>query len=516
MLNNLSKICFRVAIFAVGVIAITAIQSCAGNSSARQQKPPVTAKYCAYSHVVIPRGHDPTSDALARKLQAIGFAIVDSAKEVPSEKLPYALNAEWEILSSSMASSSVVVTLRDLSFADVIYEQHGSFGFGMSVQGDINGAVANALRDLRRHYAFHPELLRVNPARVIRTPVREIRQQACREGRGSMEGIWVEADDARYEVAIVRRDLMSPDEELEKYEYIGVILSSRNPLFTPGQLKFGIDSPPRNGDTTMADYLDARGELQRIILTTGPGSITAQLRSPDGSKKSMKYTALDIAPAVAVAASEGARGTSSGTGFCIGPNFIITNNHVVQGATSVSVRVRGRDVPAIVAACDEGIDLAILRVEDESLTQETWLPVATEAQIVLGSRLYVAGFPVPSALGANIKVTDGIVSSLSGLGNVSIFQISAPVQPGNSGGPVFDADGRILGVVVARVDDAQFVRGTGTIAQNINFAIKSSMLSAFLAAGGITSGANVELPASAPENAVACITARTFIVVSKY
>ena len=90
-------------------------------------------------------------------------------------------------------------------------------------------------------------------------------------------------------------------------------------------------------------------------------------------------------------------------------------------------------------------------------------------------------FPNVDLQGIEPKYTDGRISSLAGLhDDPSRYQISVPVQPGNSGGPLLDSNGRVVGVVVARISDIAFLKSAGTIPQNINYAIKSSALKDFL------------------------------------
>jgi S1-C subfamily serine protease len=98
-----------------------------------------------------------------------------------------------------------------------------------------------------------------------------------------------------------------------------------------------------------------------------------------------------------------------------------------------------------------------------------------------GESVVAFGFPLPGLLSSEGNVSVGILSALSGIGdNPHELQISAPVQPGNSGGPLLDANGRVLGVVVAKLDAVKVARITGDIPQGVNFAVKASDAVAFL------------------------------------
>ena len=99
------------------------------------------------------------------------------------------------------------------------------------------------------------------------------------------------------------------------------------------------------------------------------------------------------------------------------------------------------------------------------------------------------GFPLFGALASQGNLTVGFVSALAGLGDDSrVMQISAPVQPGNSGGPLLDMSGNVVGVVTAKIDAIKVAELIGDIPQNVNFAIKASVVRTFLDSHGINYG----------------------------
>ena len=104
--------------------------------------------------------------------------------------------------------------------------------------------------------------------------------------------------------------------------------------------------------------------------------------------------------------------------------------------------------------------------------------------------VFVAGFPFGKSLSSSVKITKGIISSLTGLGdNFSNIQIDAAIQPGNSGGPIFDEKGNVVAVAVAKLDLKKVIEHFGTIAENTNFGIKANIVSNLLASNNITPGA---------------------------
>ena len=103
-----------------------------------------------------------------------------------------------------------------------------------------------------------------------------------------------------------------------------------------------------------------------------------------------------------------------------------------------------------------------------------------------GEDIKVYGFPLVNKLGGGLKVTKGIVSSLNGPNNnYSLMQIDAPIQPGNSGGPILNKNGNLVGVAVATLSTPLMMSETTTIPQNLNFGVKSETLSSFLKANNI-------------------------------
>ena len=177
---------------------------------------------------------------------------------------------------------------------------------------------------------------------------------------------------------------------------------------------------------------------------------------------------------------------STGSGFAISrEGNIVTNAHVVDGCSRVGVQIGGRQLPATIKAVDERVDLAILNVASQFSVP---LLVRT-TPIALGEDATVFGYPLSGLLSPNLSLTRGVVSATSGLrGESTQYQISAPIQPGNSGGPIVDAGGNVIGVVVATLDALRAARITGSIPQNINFGIRSEALRLFLDANAIKYG----------------------------
>ncbi len=163
-----------------------------------------------------------------------------------------------------------------------------------------------------------------------------------------------------------------------------------------------------------------------------------------------------------------------GTGFFVSAEgHILTNNHVVDGCKSLATT---DGAILSVVSRNKAADLALLNSN-----------IKPPSVAMFGSSLHVGdavmafGFPLPGLLTPEGNSTNGIISALSGpKGDLNLIQITAPVQPGNSGGPLVDQYDRVVGVIVAKLDALEVAKVTGDIPQNVNFAIKNNLVTAFL------------------------------------
>ena len=175
---------------------------------------------------------------------------------------------------------------------------------------------------------------------------------------------------------------------------------------------------------------------------------------------------------------------SSGSGFFVNKNgYLVSNYHVVEMCQYV-LAVRDGDLLNVkVVASDITNDLIVGKVEE--LSNNNFLALSSDGAF-LGDNVIAAGFPLAGTLSDNLKVTRGIVSSMSGLNNnYSEYQIDAAVQSGNSGGPLIDASGNVVGVVVSQLNKYAILQEREIIPENVNFAVKSQNVGVFLSANNI-------------------------------
>lgn len=175
----------------------------------------------------------------------------------------------------------------------------------------------------------------------------------------------------------------------------------------------------------------------------------------------------------------------TGTGFVVDlSGSVVTNYHVVQQCGAVSFALNGApSVDAAVLASDPNNDLALLKINDKPKAAAI---VQDPEKLRAGDDIIVFGFPLLGQLSTAGNLTRGSVTALSGLrDDTRYFQMSAPIQLGNSGGPVLTASGRLAGVATYKLNAARELKNTGDISQNVNFALKTSVLRAFLDSNGV-------------------------------
>jgi S1-C subfamily serine protease len=173
------------------------------------------------------------------------------------------------------------------------------------------------------------------------------------------------------------------------------------------------------------------------------------------------------------------KGTTTGTGFFVTQDgYVLTNRHVVDRCGSITIHDHGL---AVVKEVDDANDLALLKIQTS-----TKAATFRRKSPGLGDSVFALGFPYSGVLGAGMNFTGGLISSLSGIRNDSRYlQFTAPIQPGNSGGPLVGANGLVVGVVSAKLPDIEMLKTSGSLPQNVNFAIRGELASSFLRANGV-------------------------------
>jgi S1-C subfamily serine protease len=225
------------------------------------------------------------------------------------------------------------------------------------------------------------------------------------------------------------------------------------------------------GTTTGWD-LPSGGQLEALVRHT-----LAAIGEPEAFE-----TLIPADPGVLVPRGSGRSGSggrnseASGTAFYISSRVLITAHHVVDGCRRIGLP-DGTELTLV--AHDSNLDIAALMAPSGA---RSWLTFSDGTDARLGQKVHAVGFPYYSIAGTSLHLTGGNVSSLADVNDDRrFFSFSAPVQPGNSGGPLIDSDGGVVGVVVSRLSERYIAEATGSLPQNINYALARPELDRFLA-----------------------------------
>jgi S1-C subfamily serine protease len=257
------------------------------------------------------------------------------------------------------------------------------------------------------------------------------------------------------------------DNAIADYRH-ALTLDGRNSLALAGLKTLGVSastpaaSGPAGGAPARSDPFD-RG--QQVARTTPPEATPPPAAAPRG------------------------KGGSTGTGFFVSSQgHVLTNHHVVENCSAITVALNDSiSTSARVVGRDSKNDLALIATS--GLKPEAVPNLRTGVR--LGESIFVYGFPLSGLLASSGNFTIGNVTAVAGLGDdTTMIQMSAPVQPGNSGGPVFDQHGNVVAVVVSKLNALRVAKVTNDVPQNVNFAIKSLIAMGFLETGSVNALTN--------------------------
>jgi hypothetical protein len=230
-------------------------------------------------------------------------------------------------------------------------------------------------------------------------------------------------------------------------------------------------------------YVKQRDELSRKIGPEETLRVQALCRDWISSRKKNQ----------AVAENPDLETPSGGTGSGViysSEGHVLTNNHVIAGCTQFKViTARGEEFSATLVASDEKLDVAVLKLEQPYRPKGFPTPprIISSDRVKSGEKVFTIGHPLGDLLGSEPKYNDGTVSAMSGMDdNRNVMQISVPIHPGNSGGPLANTSGDIVGLIVSTFNGGALLREENILAQNINFAIKSEPILDFLDMKGLS------------------------------
>ena len=175
----------------------------------------------------------------------------------------------------------------------------------------------------------------------------------------------------------------------------------------------------------------------------------------------------------------------SGTGFVVSKKgHMVTNEHVIDNCDHIEIKMQGKEFPLDIIFVDKKNDIVLLK--GKFLAQKIFSLSRLGPRLM--EEIYVAGFPFADAYSETIKITKGVISSLSGYeNNLSNFQFDAAINSGSSWGPIVNSFGNVVGVVVSGLDSIKILKKTGDLPQNSNFGIRSEIVATLLKSSGLRS-----------------------------
>lgn len=284
-----------------------------------------------------------------------------------------------------------------------------------------------------------------------------------------IEGIYKylsdESNGSEYRLGVVK----------SQYVYLVILLESNNENWETGDVKAYLEPAATQNVYSLRWIMgDHKTRKESVAFITNPGLIEFNI--------SGKAFMLKLYPKLEQANKSSSNETTlsaTGSGFFLSKDgYIATNAHVVKGGTSYEITVVNESFISIkyrakATLIDEVNDVAILKIEDDNFLSTEEIPYSIVTTTQVGEEVFTIGYPLSSVMGNNYKVSNGIINSNTGIkDDVRYMQISVPIQPGNSGGPLFNKEGNIIGITTAKLNEDAI----GQSIENVNYAIKSDYL----------------------------------------
>ena len=264
----------------------------------------------------------------------------------------------------------------------------------------------------------------------------------------------------------------------EKFK--AIILESEINIWKEGEVKAYFE-PTSMKDIYSVKWYMINKESTETFCKIENGSIITLETMNAQTKEKQQDKLIKIFPSATSSSTfsnDSTQEKATGSGFFLTKDGIIaTNNHVIENANKIEIIISNEigifTYKAKVLLTDKKNDVALIKIDDEQFNGLSSVPYGIAEKADVGEKVYTIGYPLNSIMGNNYKVTDGIISANSGIGDdIRYFQITVALQPGNSGGPLFDSNGNIVGITSAKLNG----ESVGIQIENVNYAIKISYL----------------------------------------
>ena len=409
-----------------------------------------------------------------------GFIVLTEQSPVIEElKRDPCLMLTCEINHTNVVSGTnkVTITLKNCK-QEVVHTKTGS-AMGWSLQDDYNKATKRAFEDINAmKYVFNPEktiskeFIKALPTLEMTGLTEESIKKYLSENKlDPVEGIYKSYQNegmSYYKIGIIKNG--------DKFK--AVIIESELAHWKTGEVKAILEPSSMKGFYSVKWYMGDKKPFETFGSMDNAALLSIELIDIQSGKKQQDKFIKMFPSASGDIGVKKDNSKASGSGFFITSSGIIaTNAHVIEDAQNIEVTVSNEvgsfSYKAKTILMDSKNDVALLQIDDSKFKGLTSIPYGIVENSDVGSKVFTIGYPLNDIMGTNYKVTDGIISSKSGIGDdVRYYQISVPIQPGNSGGPLFDKDGNVIGITSARLNS----KAVGTQVENVNYAIKSSYL----------------------------------------
>jgi len=297
-----------------------------------------------------------------------------------------------------------------------------------------------------------------------------------------IEGIWTEAKNNQYRIGIFK------DDSSKNRDFVAIILKSNSIFWEPQQVKIELKKTAYNKVYSTTYYMSDHTEQGTTLHINDVGMLEMELKDNYGNFIIVNYIKnypSDIDTKIGGKFDISSdKSESIGSGFFVSESgLVVTNYHVIEDKSIINVFLPTLNITfnAIVALKDKNNDIAILQLSDfifsDIFSISIPFTISHSSKVRLGQEVFTLGFPLGEILGKSAKLSTGTINSLYGIqDDPRVFQISNPIQPGNSGGPLFNRNGELIGVVFSSLNAKFFYENADIIPQNVNFAIKSDYL----------------------------------------
>ena len=370
-------------------------------------------------------------------------------------------------------SNSVTLSFYNC-YNQLVYKTRGSGSMGLDLSGDFRIATKKALREFRYFsYSYNPSLTPkiVYPAvEQLNETEESLKNYYAANSLNPIEGIYKSYQSETmgyYKIGIKKIDGV----------FKAIIIESEFKHWKAGEVKAVFESSSMKGFYSTKWYMGDKTEDQTFASLKNSIILSIEFENPKTKEKSISKFIKMYPPAEGDISFNKVE-KSSGSGFFLTTDGVIaTNAHVIDNAESIKIQISNKsgnfEYKAKVLLMDSKNDVALIKIQDENFKVLSDIPYSIIEKAEIGEKAFTIGFPLNDVMGSNYKVTDGIVSSVSGIDDdMRYYQISVPLQPGNSGGPLFNSNGDIIGITSARLNS----KSVGTEVENVNYAIKISYL----------------------------------------